>query len=298
MTWGLAGAFAAAFAYGVATILQALGARRIARAKGPDARLIQSLMRSTPYVIGLALDGIGFGLSLAALRKLPLFTVEAIVASSLAVTALLTVAILHARLAPLEWGALALVTAGLTLLGLSARDQPPAHVHFVGRLALLAGVAVIALVVAAAARTREGNSNDAWALGCFAGLMYGAAGVGARVLANPHSIGSLLVDPALWAMAIAGVLGLMLYAMAVQRGSVTVATAAVVVTETLVPAAVGITLLGDRPAHGRTGLAAAGFALTVTGSLLLARYGEAPSPHGVEESRAGHREAFDVPQEA
>ena len=70
-------------------------------------------------------------------------------------------------------------------------------------------------------------------------------------------------------MFIAGVLGLLLYAMALQRGTVTVATAAVVVTETLVPAAIGITLLGDRPAPGRTPLAAAGFAITVTGSLLL-----------------------------
>jgi drug/metabolite transporter (DMT)-like permease len=175
----------------------------------------------------------------------------------------------------LEWGALALVTAGLTLLGLSANDQRPAHVGVGGRWALLAVVLAGVLLVAVAARRRAGKSNDAWALGCLAGLMYGAGGIGARVLANPHSVGGLLVDPALWAMFSAGVLGLLLYAMALQRGSVTVATAAVVVTETLVPAAVGITLLGDRPAPGRTGLAAAGFAVTVTGSLLLARYGEA-----------------------
>jgi drug/metabolite transporter (DMT)-like permease len=268
------------------------------RADGPDARLLLRLLRSTPYVSGLLLDAVGFGLSLAALRTQPLFTVQAIVSSSLAVTALLTVLFMRARLSPIEWGALALVTAGLTMLGLSARDQHATHVNFLGRVALLGAVAAIAVVVTGATRTRSGNNKDAWALGCFAGLMYGASGMGARVLANPHSLGDLLVDPALWAMAVAGVLGLMLYAMAVQRGSVTVATAAVVVTETLVPAAVGITLLGDRPAHGRTGLAAAGFALTVTGSLLLARYGEAPSPSGVEESRGGLREAFDVPQEA
>ena len=75
----------------------------------------------------------------------------------------------------------------------------------------------------------------------------------------------------------AGILGLLLYAMALQRGSVTVATSAVVVTETLVPAALGVTLLGDRPAHGGAALAGVGFAVTVAGSLLLARYGEAPA---------------------
>jgi drug/metabolite transporter (DMT)-like permease len=282
VTWGLAGAFAAAVAYGVATVLQAIGARRLARATGPDARLLLRLVRSTPYVVGLLLDAVGFALSLAALRSQPLFTVQAIVASSLAVTALLTVVILHVQLSRLEWVALALVTAGLTMLGLAANDQQPAKVSLGGRLALLAAVAASALVVAVAARGRDGNRHDAWALGCLAGLMYGAGGIGARVLANPPSIGSLLLDPALWAMFIAGVLGLLLYAMALQRGSVTVATAAVVVTETLVPAAIGITMLGDRPAHGRTGLAAAGFAVTVTGSLLLARYGEAPTAIGTD----------------
>jgi drug/metabolite transporter (DMT)-like permease len=282
VTWGLAGAFAAAVAYGVGTVMQAIGARRAGRAAGPDAQLLLRLVRSTPYVIGLLLDGVGFALSLAALRTQPLFTVQAIVASSLAVTALLTVAILRVRLAPLEWSALALVTAGLTLLALAAKDQRPAHVGFGGRMALLAVVVASALVVAVAASARDGGRKDAWALGCLAGLMYGAGGIGARVLANPRSIGGLLIDPALWAMFIAGVLGLLLYAMALQRGSVTVATAAVVVTETLVPAAIGITLLGDRPAQGRTGLAAAGFAVTVTGSLLLARYGEAPTRAGTE----------------
>jgi len=277
VTWGLAGAFAAAFAYGIATVMQAIGARRAERATGPDARLLLRLMSSTPYVIGLLLDGVGFALSLAALRSQPLFTVQAIVASSLAVTAILTVIVLGARLTRLEWGALALVTAGLTLLGLSASDQPPAHVSLGGRFALFGVVIASALVVAVAARARDGSSSDVWALGCLAGLMYGAGGIGARVLAHPRSIDRLLLDPALWAMLVAGVLGLMLYAMALQRGSVTVATAAVVVTETLVPAAIGITLLGDRPAHGRTGLAAAGFAVTVTGSLLLARHGEAPT---------------------
>src|SRR3954452_15262070 len=107
VTWGLAGAFAAAVAYGVATIMQAIGARRAGHAAGPDARLLLRLVRSTPYVVGLLLDGVGFALSLGALRTQPLFTVQAIVASSLAGPAVLAVVVLRARLAPLEWVALA-----------------------------------------------------------------------------------------------------------------------------------------------------------------------------------------------
>jgi drug/metabolite transporter (DMT)-like permease len=277
VTWGLAGAFAAAFAYGAATVLQAVGAQRTTRSAAPNARLLWQLARSLPYVLGVLLDGVGFALSLAALRTQPLFTVQAIVASSLAVTALLAVLVLGNRPSVIEWVALGVVTAGLTLLAMSANPQHPARVDVGGRLALLVGVIAVGAGTAAVARRTTGGTNrDAFALGCLAGLMYGAGGVGARVLANPHSLTDLLLDPALWAMFVAGILGLLLYAMALQRGAVTIATSAVVVTETLAPAALGITLLGDRPAHGRTALAALGFGLTVLASLALARYGEAP----------------------
>jgi drug/metabolite transporter (DMT)-like permease len=107
--------------------------------------------------------------------------------------------------------------------------------------------------------------------------MFGAGGVGARVLSDPRSVRGLVSDPALWAMAFAGILGLLLFAMALQRGRVTVVTSTTVVMQTLGPAALGITLLHDRPAHGRTVLAAVGFGVTVLGSVLLARYGEAPA---------------------
>ena len=284
MTWGLAGAFAAAVAYGAATVLQAVGARALTRADRPDAALLKQLVHSLPYVVGLLLDAVGFVLSLAALRTEPLFTVQAIVASSLAVTALLATVVLRARPGAAEWAAVALVTAGLTLLALSAHPQDPSRVSYAGRFALLIGVlCVAALTAGAAVRTTGRPGREAWALGSLAGLMYGAGGIGARVVAKPRNLGSLLVDPAVWAIVVAGVLGLLLYAMALQRGSVTAATASVVVAETVVPAALGVTLLGDHPAPGRAGLAAAGFVLSVLGSVALARYGEPPVTSGEPE---------------
>jgi drug/metabolite transporter (DMT)-like permease len=278
VTWGLAGAFAAAFAYGIATILQAVGARDGGLADDLDARLVRRLLRSAPYITGLVLDAIGFGLSFAALHTLPLFTVQAVVASSLAVTALLAVVMLDVRPSIVEWLALLCVTAGLTLLALSASDHAPNRLDTMDRWLLVISVAVVGVFAYFAARRRRTpGRHDAWALGGLAGLMYGAAGIGARILRTPSTPLRLFLDPALYAMALAGILGLLLYAMALQRGSVTVATSAVVVAETLIPALVGITLLGDRPAPGHTALAAVGFALTVAGAVALGRYGEPPA---------------------
>jgi drug/metabolite transporter (DMT)-like permease len=281
---GLAGAFAAAVAYGAATILQAIGARSGDSTDELNTRLVRRLLRSAPYVLGLALDTVGFGLSFAALHTLPLFTVEAVVASSLAVTALLAVVLLDLRPQLFEWVALLGVTAGLTLLALSARRQAPVRLDDLDRSLLVISVAAVGTGAFLAARRRRTPSrSDGWAFGVLAGLMYGAAGIGARMLRTPSTPWRLVVDPAFYAMALAGILGLLLYAMALQRGSVTVATAAVVVAETLMPAAIGIGLLGDRPAAGRSDLAAVGFAVTVLGAVALARYGE-PSARNVDRS--------------
>ena len=281
MSWGLVGAFAAAFAYGAATVLQARGVRAGGGGDDLDARLISRLMRSSQYIAGLLLDGLGFALSFVALRTLPLFTVQAIVASSLAVTALLAVVVLGARPTVREWLAVLSVTAGLTLLAVSSGRDQPAAVDGLDRWLLVVSVVVVGGAAFAAGRRRHGPSrSDAWALGGLAGLMYGAGGIGARMLESPRHPWDLLTDPALYAMVAAGLLGLLLYALALQRGSVTVATSAVVVAETLVPAAVGILLLDDRPAHGDVGMAALGFGLTVLGAVALARYGTAPEHHG------------------
>jgi drug/metabolite transporter (DMT)-like permease len=105
--------------------------------------------------------------------------------------------------------------------------------------------------------------------------MYGAAGIGARVLHDPDPVWKVVTDPALYAMALAGILGMLLYAMALQRGTVTAVTASMVVAETVIPAVVGLALLGDRPRHGDAGLAALGFVLAVSGAVALARFGEA-----------------------
>jgi drug/metabolite transporter (DMT)-like permease len=278
VSWGLLGAFAAALAYGAATVLQATGARQGGAADDLDARLVRRLLRSSPYLLGLLLDAVGFGLSFAALHSLPLFTVQAIVASSLAVTAVLAVVMLGGRPSVIEWLALVVVTAGLTLLALSASDHTSKRIDTLDRSLLLISVAIVGAFAYLSARRRQQPSRqDGWAFGALAGLMYGAAGIGARMLRTPTSPWQILIDPAFYAMVFAGLLGLLLYAMALQRGTVTVATAAVVVAETLIPGAVGITLLGDRPASGDTAIAIAGFALTVAGAVALARYGEPPT---------------------
>ena len=68
MLLGLLGAFGAALCYGVGSVLQAVAARGTATAEGLDPRLLLRLARSWHYLVGVALDGLGFVLAVAAVR--------------------------------------------------------------------------------------------------------------------------------------------------------------------------------------------------------------------------------------
>lgn len=279
MLIGLITAFAAAVAYGVASVFQAVASRTTARVEGLDPRLLITLVRSWRYVLGVALDGAGFVLALVAVRSLPLFVVQSVVASFLAITAVLGAIFLKMPLTRLDRIALGVVVAGLVLVGSSAAEDSAAPVSDAKQFGLL-GV-TIALALAAIPLARVGGAAGAAVLGSIAGLAFGATSIASRMLPGDisvddpmHAAGVLLRSPALYALAVAGVLALLTYSIALQRASVTQATAPLVVGETVAPALVGLLVLGDEPRPGWGWAAVAGFALSVGGALALARHGE------------------------
>ncbi|GAA4628691.1 hypothetical protein GCM10023196_046100 [Actinoallomurus vinaceus] len=271
MIWSLLGAIAAAVCFGTASVLQALAARTAPTSTGVDPRLLVRLVRRLPFLLGTGLDLLGFVAELAALRSLPLFVVQAMVAGNLAVTAVVAARVLHFRLAVREWAAVAAVCIGLALLGLAAGHENPAAVSLTFRMALLGCVAVIAVIGVAAGRLRGAIRSAV--LGLIAGLGFGLVAIGARVLVSLSPL-DLLRDPATYVVAGGGLVAFLFFATALQRGSVTTTTAAMVVAETVVPALVGVLLLGDGTRHGYAWSAVLGFVIAVGGTLALARFGE------------------------
>lgn len=278
MILGLLGALGAALCYGAASILQALAARQERTAEGLDPRLLLRLVRSWRYLLGLGLDGFGFLLSILALQTMPLFAVQAIVSSFLAVTAVLGALFLTMPLTLLDKVALTVVVGGLVMVGLSAAEDKTVEVSSGERWGIL--VAALALGALAVPLGRIAGARGAAALGGVAGLAFGAVAVAARVLPQVgwDTIGSdvntLLRDPATYALAAAAVVALLSYSTALQRGTVTQATGPLVVGETLAPAVVGLVMLGDVPREGWAWVALLGFALAVGGALALAGHGD------------------------
>jgi drug/metabolite transporter (DMT)-like permease len=279
MLVSLTAALIAALFYGIASVMQAIAVREAsnrpradAAGGGVDPGLLPRMLRQWRFVASLLLDTLGFIAQLVALHRLPLFAVQAIVASNLAVIAVLASLLMGAALSWREWAAVTGVVAGVGLLGSSAGPEGATQAGDVFKLALIVAVAGLGVCGLVAARFREPMRT--LLLGTVAGFGYGLIGIAARVLTGFEPL-TLLRDPAAYAVAAAGIVSFFFYATALEGGSVTVATAAVVLAETLPPAIIGVMFLGDKTRPGLGPAAIAGFLLAVASAVMLARFGEA-----------------------
>jgi drug/metabolite transporter (DMT)-like permease len=280
MVVSLLAGIVSALCYGVAVVLQAVAVRKASQrtpqaAGRVDPGLLYRMLRQWRFVASLVMDLTGFVAQLVALQRLPLFTVQAMVAANLAVTAVLASLVMRISLSWREWAAVIGVVAGIGLLGSSAGAEGAAHPGLVFKFALIAAVAVLGGAGLLAARLR--GPARTLALGTVAGLGYGVVGIAARVLTGFAPL-TLIQDPAAYAVVVAGIVSFLFYATALEGGSVTVATAAIVLAETLPPAVIGVLFLGDATRPGLEPAAWAGFILAVISAVMLARFGEADHP--------------------
>ena len=227
------------------------------------------------FIAGMALDGVGFVGSIVSARLIPLFLAQTIMSANLVVTAVLGVAFLGVRLRLRDWVAIAVVVVSLCVLGFTSgsigEDTTGPAVHW-GVLAfsimiLIVGIGLLRLL----------GARGAVAAGLVAGVLFGAMAVAVRVVdgVDPFHPTVVLADPAAWAVAIAGVGGFYLFTVALQIGSVTGASAALVAGETVIPGIVGVVLLGDTSAPGMGWLVVVAFAGAVAGAVAVALFGAA-----------------------
>jgi drug/metabolite transporter (DMT)-like permease len=266
---GLGAALAAAVFFGSASIVQATAVRRIPRTSGLSTRLVVELLGQPLFLLAMAMNLVGFSLHLVALRSIPLFLAQAGIAASLAVTALLAVRVHDDELERADWAAVVGTCVGLALLAASSGsvgDETASDTFLIG---LYAALAVLATGGFLASRMQGPVSTEL--LGLLAGFGFAGVSVSARVLPG-LAPATVVAAPAAYALATSGALAFLLYSVALQRGSVTGATAPMIVSQTVTPAAVGVLLLHDGIRPGWIPIAAIGFVVTGLGALQLARF--------------------------
>jgi len=286
MLIGVAAALLACFGYGTASVLQAYGARKSAAAAvghgdtvtatgAPSLSATIAAALTPAFIVGMALDVVGFAGSVVSARLIPLFLAQTIMSANLVVTAVLGVVVLGVRLRTRDWLAIATVVVSLCVLSVTAghtgtdATTPTVHwgVFVVAVLTLLVGLTLIRVL----------GARAAVGAGLVAGILFGAMAVAVRVLDGVDPLRPLVVlaDPASWTIGIAGAGGFYLFTVALQLGSVNGAAAALVAGETVVPGIAGVVLLGDTAAPGLGWAVAVAFVGAVSGAVAVAIFGAA-----------------------
>src|SRR5260370_38695201 len=111
MVGSLVAALVSALCYGVAAVMQAMAGRPAshrtaadgAAGTGVDPGLIVRMLRQGMFLASIGIDFVGFVAQLIALRRLPLFAIQAIMASNLAVTARFPGSLVETRLSRRGW---------------------------------------------------------------------------------------------------------------------------------------------------------------------------------------------------
>lgn len=316
---GVIAAVIGSLAFAFAAVLQSMAAewtargqaREAAQTPGPVESKAHPSLRSTmqtaikwPFLLGLLFDVIGFGATILSARMIPLFLSQSIIAARLVVTAVLAMVILNVALRTRDWIAGSVVIVALVMLAIGAGPEGSVndtwmHWATLGATFVLFGLGLVLMRVL--------RAHIAAATGLVAGAMFGVMAVASRVLDGlaPFSLGQLLTDPALYGLALSGILGFYLFTVALQTGSVNGAAAALVVGETVIPGAIGILLLGDAIADGWVIPTTLAFVAAVIGGVIVSsssavqvvEHGEAAAFHRETRPRhldAGHAESHDA----
>jgi drug/metabolite transporter (DMT)-like permease len=280
MPFGLAliAAFGCSLCIGVAAVLEKVSADRETRVSSLQIGLLLRLLDDWPYLFGLALDGASFLLTVVAVQNLPLFVAEPVIALNVMITALIERLLFRRRLRGVAWVAIVGILVGLSLLALSGGPER-AHIAAAAVrwtvILLPLGVAAIGAVVA----TRNRHSATI-ALGVLDGVAFGGTAVAGRMLVVPHQFWQILLSPLLWSMLAYGLVGLLLFTIALQRSHASIVGASTTASQSIVPIVVGIAFLGDSPRNGVWAVAIAGMVLTLAGTLAIAVTKVAPDLSG------------------
>lgn len=262
MVTGLVAAASAAVLFGLGALVQARAARDLDVADLGVLAFVRIAIRHRLIWLTAAMYLVGFAGHVVAIQHLPLYLAQAGIALSLPVTALGAV-LLTERVLLGQWAGVAAVLAGLALLVYAAGAAgDPARTWWFPVL-LCVGVALV-LTPPLLGRAVRGPS-----VGALAGLAYAGCAIGVKGIdsfTDPYGLACAA------AVAAYGLGGFWLYSLALDRGSVSSATAPLVTAEVAGPAVVGLAVLGDEVRDGWWPGLILGVVLSVAGSALVAAH--------------------------
>lgn len=264
----LAAAVGCAVCNGIAAVLQKISADKEHNVSTLDAGLLVRLFKDAPYIVGIGLDILGWLLTLYAVQYLPLFLVEAVIAANIVVVAITDRFIRHRALGRPASAAILVIVLGLVLLALATSPERAAPISGLLRWLIILLPAAIGLVGYVFARSKSHIATLTLAI--FSGIAFGSTSLIGRIFTVSHPLWHTIYSPLVLALIASGILGILLFAIALQRMQVTVVNAVMTASQTLVPGIIGVAFLGDDARNGLWYLVIVGTILALGGVGFLA----------------------------
>lgn len=260
----------------VAVVMQKKAADRLPLIKG--FRGILSLIRSPLWILGLVLTGLGWGIYVYALNFTPLSIARAITASGYVILAVLSMIFLKHRLRIVEWLAIAVVTAGVVMIGASEEAAAEKVVRLDWLKLVISGAVTAALSAGFVvfSRVSKGTLKPAVAFAAVSGILSGFGDLLTKGLLIEVGFKSYMTAFAVYAplIIVFYLAGFFALSRSYQHGT---AVSAVVISDFTVrlsTAVLGIYALGEGLPHDPLHLVlrVSGFTLALSASVLLGRF--------------------------
>ena len=267
----MAFALSAAAAYGVGAVFQGVGAKNT-KHDTDGARGMIAILRHPYSLAGLLLDLVAWILSRLSLHNLPLFTVQTVLAGSLAVTVVLSHRLLHTPKRHSDVYAIAATGVGLILVGAAAESHLADPPTLAFKVVLWATLPILSLAGLLCIERKVSPP----VLGALGGTAFGFSALAARAIVDVDGLIDLLRHPLLYVMLMYAGLGVVFFTRGLERGQVGSVTAAMWAAEIIPASIIGFLMLGDSVRPGWQIPAAIGIAITLGATITLAKPIEIP----------------------
>ena len=251
-TWGAAScpssllSIASAASYGMAAVLQQHAAIREPPALSMRAGLLGRLVRRPRWLVGNALDGVGYLFQFLALRRGSLTLVEPFLVLSVVFALPVAAWLDHRRIGASGWASTGAIAGGVALF-LAAAHPGLGHPHVSGDAWAFLTVVVAAGCGAAVLVARRSPRRAAIVLAAGSGLAFGY--VAALTERTGHLLDAgVLHTLATWvpyALVIGAVVSLLLTQSAFHAGDLRLSLPTLTVAQPLVAGAIGLGLFGE-----------------------------------------------------
>jgi drug/metabolite transporter (DMT)-like permease len=244
-----------------AAILQKVSSDKVGAIKSYNVSVMLRLFRQLPYAAGIVLDLLAGIFTLIAVNRLPLFIVQAIIASCVVLTAFLEQLLLKRKLGRQIYSAAAVALVGLGCLALASHSEKTASVGVPVKDSIVAAPVLLLAVGAIVLKVKSRLST--FVLAGLSGAAFGGVSIIGRLLVYPNPLWMVAKNSLFLALLVYGALGVFFFTTALQRTLATVVNGVMTSAQTLIPLLVGIIFLGDTARNGLWALVWIGCLLVV-----------------------------------